>query len=178
MALFERLKPAASPPRLPETARRITLHEQDVDRLLQANQTRGRPGEPARSIRRFAAGWRCQGIEDGDELIAWLWMEVGSLAYAHELPWLKELGEGHAWGHDMYVNPSRRGMRLCTALWDAHHEHDPTPRRIFADIDVINTTSIRANESAGFVRIATMPILSFHRNFEYRVPNWARRWLK
>jgi hypothetical protein len=120
--------------------------------------------------------------------VASSWLASGG-RYIDELNWWLPIDPGDLWLRDVFVPPELRGRRLFSDLVIAvaAPEHGNT-RRIWSDVDWINTQSMRAHEKAGFRIVARVRAFDIAGRIRLRsaLPPWplpvteidpASRWI-
>ncbi len=94
----------------------------------------------------FARGDTCDGVYDGEELIAFTWRTTELAPVIDDL-WLRFTGEGMRYGYKALVLPAYRGMRLSHAN-ARHHDLRYRSEGIFTDISYIALANLASLKNA------------------------------
>lgn len=125
--------------------------------------------------RRLRNGLRFIRFDVGGVPVATTWLVHGGGRYIDELNWLLPIGVDELWIRDVFVAPAWRGRRLFTGISAALARLDGgPPRRVWSDVDWVDTASMRAHAAAGFQSVARVRALDFRGRLRLRspLPQW------
>jgi len=128
-----------------------------------------------RMQQRLRNGLRFIRFDVGGVPAATTWLVHGGSRYIDELNWLLPIGVDELWIRDVFVAPSWRGKRLFTGIAAALVGLDGgPPRRVWSDVDWVDSASMRAHTAAGFQGVARVRALDFRGRLRLRsaLPPW------
>ena len=146
----------------------------DKNRILEAHVALGHHIGQAMLERRMANRLAFLTIAIEELPVASSWLASGG-RYIDELNWWLPIGPDELWLRDVFVAQAWRGRRLFADIVSslAMPEHGRA-RRIWSDVDWINTQSMRAHEAAGFRVVARVRALDLAGRIRLRsaLPPW------
>lgn len=146
----------------------------DKNRILEAHVVLGHRIGQAMLERRMANRLAFLTISIEGQPVASSWLATGG-RYIDELNWWLPIAPDEHWLRDVFVAPELRGRRfftdIVTSLAMPEHGH---ARRIWSDVDWINTQSMRAHQAAGFRVAARVRALDIAGRLRVRsaLPPW------
>lgn len=165
------------------------MHEiRDAADILAAHAAVKHRVAQGRAQQRIRHGLRFVRFDIRGVPVATSWV-ASDCRYIDELNWLLPIGAGELWLRDVFVVPAWRGKRLFADITSVLARPDGGPtRRIWSDVDWINTQSMRAHEAAGFRVVARVRALDIAGRVRLRsaLPRWplpvteidpASRWI-
>ena len=142
-----------------------------------------------RMQQRLRNGLRFIRFDLGGVPAATTWLVHGGSRYIDELNWLLPIGAEELWIRDVFVAPAFRRNRLFTGIASALVGLDGgPPRRVWSDVDWVDTASRGAHAAAGFQSVTRVRALDFGGRLRLRSapPAWplaiteidpASRWI-